>query len=364
GEVFGRIVFNTSVSGYQEILTNPSANGQVISITYPEIGAYGVNGEDSESVKVHAAGLIVKRGRGCVSNWRATGTLEDFLVKNGVTAADNIDTRKLLRHIRKNGEQKCILTTRPAAKNALLKKLKDTANPADGDLIKRVSTAKKYAYDSSKKLVPLGLFPKEAQYLKVSDNKINYKVAVIDCGVKTSLLAMLASANCEPVVFPATVKAAELLKGFNGVLVSNGPGDPEAAPYVAETVNEILGKVPVLGIGMGCQLLAIALGGRTYRMVSGHRGGNHSVKNTMTGAVEVVSQNHGYAIDGESFDGSTSRVRITHVNLNDMTVEGIEAASLKAFGVLYYPQAGPGAHDASYVFNRFIGYMKNKKGAK
>jgi carbamoyl-phosphate synthase small subunit len=359
--VFGTAVFNTSVCGYQEILTNPSSKGQVISITYPEIGAYGVNKDDVESPKIQASGLILKRACNYDSNWRSEGRLPEYLKKNSVVGAENIDTRMLLRHLRKSGEIKCVLTTKAGSKAALLKKLKAAANPVETDLVAEVTAKEKYDWDMSKKVGGLGLFPKEMTYLKVSDNKQKLKVAVIDCGVKYAFLQMLASANCAPSVFPASVKAEEITGGFDGVMVSNGPGDPAIPSYISGEIKKLLGKIPMLGIDLGSQLLAIALGAKTYKMPAGHRGGNHSVKNLETGAVEVVAQNHGYAIEAESL--KKTGVKVTHINLNDKTIEGIDAASQKAFGVQYYPQARPGAHDAPYVFGKFIDLMKSNKGA-
>lgn len=361
GEVFGTAVFNTLVSGYQELLTNPSSKGQVISITYPEIGAYGVNDEDVESPKVHASGFIVKRACTYDSNWRAKGKLPEYLKKNKVVAVENLDTRALLRHLKNSGEQKCVLTTKPGSKAALLKKLKAAVNPVETDLVAQVTTKEKYMWDMSKKITGLGLFAKEETYLKISDNKQKFKVAVIDCGVKYTFLSMLASANCAAAVFPASVKAEELLQGFDGVMVSNGPGDPSVPSYVTEEIKKLLGKIPVLGIDLGCLLLAAALGAKTYKMPAGHRGGNHSIKNLETGAVETAAQNHGYGIDAASLKKAGAKV--THMNLNDKSVEGIEAPSKMAFGVQYYPQARPGAHDAPYVFNKFIALMKSNKGA-
>jgi carbamoyl-phosphate synthase small subunit len=362
GETFGTAVFNTSVSGYQEILTNPSSRGQVISITYPEIGAYGVNYEDVESPMIQASGLIVKRACTYESNWRARGRLPDYLKKNKIIGVENLDTRALLRHLKKSGEQKCVLTTKPGTKAALLKKLKAAVNPVETDLVADVTTKEKYIWDATKKITGLGLFAKEETYLKISDNKQKFKVAVIDCGIKYAFLQMLSSANCAATVFPASVKAEELFDGFNGVMISNGPGDPSVPGYITSEIKKLLGKIPVMGIDIGCLLLAIALGGKTHKMKAGHRGGNHSIKNLETGAVEVAAQNHGYAVDAASL--KKAGVKVTHINLNDNSVEGIAAPEQKVFGVQYYPQARPGAHDAPYVFNKFIDLMKSKKGAK
>jgi len=354
GEAFGRCVYNTSAAGYQEALSSPSSAGNVIAFTYPEIGAYGVNSGDAESGRIHAAAAVFKRLSPAPSSWRAEGSLRDYLVKNRVVAAENMDTRAVLRHIRKRGEMNCILTTKQGTAGGVLKRLKSfKARPAADAPVK-----KEYTWPAAKTLQLIKIFNKESSYIRIVKKPGKFRVAVIDCGVNESFLRMLASAGCGPVVMPAQAKAEQLLKrGIDGVFISNGPGGPALREGVAAEVRKVAGKKPILGIGLGCQILALALGGKVYEMKSGHRGANHSVKNLRTGSVEVVSQDHGYAIDKKSFP-KNSGVSITHINLNDGTVEGIEAAKLKCFGVQYYPQARPGAHDAPYVFGKFIDYMR------
>lgn len=365
GESIGQIVYNTADVGYQEIITDPTSRGLVICFAFPEIGNYGFNPNDSESNKIHCSGIIAKQISKVTSNWRATESFIGFLKKQKILAMERVDTRAILRHILKKGEMKCILSTVDFNPKSLLKKLKNSADLGDSDVASTVSTRKIYKWKNKEKLIPLNVFEKEKKYIKISDNKINFKVVVIDCGIKESFLRILASCNCNVVVVPIKTKAENILKlNPHGILISNGPGNPNKLNFLVEEIKKILGKKPILGIGLGHQILSLALNGKIDKMKSGHRGINHSIRNLDTKTVEVVSQNHGYVVTPNSFEKSEYKVKITHINLNDSTIEGIEVPEIKSFSVQYHPLPRPGAHDAIFVFNKFIKNMKTFKEVK
>ncbi len=328
-DALGEAVFNTSMSGYQEILTDPSYVGQIIAMTYPMIGNYGVNDEDVESHRVQAAGLVVKEYSKNYSNYRATRSLDSYLKDEGVPGIEGIDTRRLTLHLRDRGAMRAGIFSSPeGAVDRLL------AHPSmlGLDLASGVSCSEPYVYGQ-------GTGP---------------KIAVYDYGVKLNILRLLEKEGFAITVYPGTTPLASALKdGARGVFLSNGPGDPDAVIYARKLVKDILKEeIPSFGICLGHQLIGLGLGAQTFKLKFGHRGGNQPVKNLMTGKVEITSQNHGFAVDNDSLKGN-SDVEITHINLNDNTVEGLRHRRLPLFSVQYHPEAGPGPHDASYLFHEF-----------
>ncbi len=354
GEAFGEVVFNTSITGYQEIITDPSYKGQIVLMTYPLIGNYGVNEEDVESHKPWLEGFVVKELSSIRSNWRSTMSLDDYLRKYNIVGIQGIDTRALTRHLRINGAQQGVLSTQNLDADSLMKKLKASPRLVGVDLVKEVTCKEPYDWPANrcgaKRSLPEGDRPQTA------DQK-RFKVIVLDCGVKFNILRNLADAGCKVKVVPAQTSAEQILKlKPDGLLLSNGPGDPEAVTYVIETARKLLGKLPIFGICLGHQMLGLALGGRTYKLKFGHHGGNHPVKDLKTGAVAITAQNHGFNVDMQSLSGKN--IVITHQNLYDGTAEGLEHKKLKLFSVQYHPEAGPGPRDAQYLFDRFVKLMK------
>lgn len=331
GMTTGEVVFNTVLSGYQEVLTDPSYAGQIITFTYPHIGNYGVNADDAESIKPWCHGVIVRELARRHSNWRAEGDLDSFLRHHGVSGIAGVDTRRLTRHIRTHGSMPAAFGT---ASETELKQAAAEAHGTDGqDLANVVTTAQPYT---------------------VGDVDSPFSVVAYDFGIKRTILRHLVGTGCRVEVVPASTPAADVLaRTPDGVFLSNGPGDPEAVP-MAEEMAQLLGEVPVFGICLGHQLMARALGGRTYKLPFGHHGGNHPVRDETTDTIEITSQNHNYAVDAASVE---SRARLTHVNLNDGVCEGLEVIDAPAFSVQYHPEAGPGPHDSSYLFARFINLM-------
>ena len=338
GETIGEVCFNTGMTGYQEILTDPSYCQQIVTMTVPHIGNYGVNPDDYESDRIQVAGFVVKEATEIPSNWRSTQSLGDYLKDHNIVGIQKIDTRALTRHIRDNGAMNGIISTIDSNLESLKKKLSQAPNMTGLDLAKEVTCKDSYLWST----IQNGL----------------YKVAAIDFGIKHNILQLLESHGCNITVFPAHVTSKEILD-FNpdGVFLSNGPGDPEAVTYGIETVKELLGEKPIFGICLGHQILALALGGKTFKLKFGHRGCNHPVKNLESGKVEITSQNHGFAVD---LDSLPSNIEQTHINLNDNTSEGIRCKGLSAFSVQYHPESSPGPHDSRYLFEQFIGMMKNE----
>jgi carbamoyl-phosphate synthase small subunit len=357
GETYGEIVFNTSMTGYQEILTDPSYRGQIVTMTYTEIGNYGVNTDDIESGEVQVEGFVMKEISKVNSNWRADVSLADYLKKYKIVAIEGIDTRALTRHIRDFGAMRSVLSTIDMDNKSLLKKAKGSQDINGIDLAKEVSTAKPYKW--TEKLKDVGMLTRERKYTAVGSNKKRYKVAAYDCGIKHNILRILADLNCDVTVVPITAKADEILKMKpDGIFISNGPGDPSAVPYIVEEIKKLLGVKPIFGICFGHQLLGQALGGKTYKLKFGHRGANHPVMEMNTRKIDITVQNHGFAVDEKSFKNSKHKVEITHINLNDRTVEGLEVKKLKAFSIQHHPEASAGPHDARYIFNKFIKNME------
>jgi carbamoyl-phosphate synthase small subunit len=336
GERYGEVIFNTSMTGYQEILTDPSYKGQIVTMTYPLIGNYGINSEDIESRKPFVEGLVVKECSKIASNWRAQKTLEAYLKENNILGIEGIDTRSLTLHIREAGTMKAVLSTEDLNEESLIQKAKDSLGLVGRDLVKEVTNRKKYIW---------------------SQGKSKYKVAVLDCGVKYNILRELLKNGCEVVVIPANTSLEEILKiKPDGILLSNGPGDPAAVKYVIETTKNLIGKIPIFGICLGHQMLGLALGGKTYKLKFGHHGANHPVKDLRTAKVSITVQNHGFCVDIDSLPKKD--IEITHVNLNDDTLEGMRHKKLPIFSVQFHPEASAGPHDAEYLFGEFIEMMK------
>ncbi len=332
----GEVVFNTSMSGYQEILTDPSYVEQLVTFTCAEIGNVGANPEDEEAVNPHASGLVVRQGTQTPSSWRARESLPAYLGRHGIPAIEGIDTRKLTRHLTAHGAQMGILDATGASRSALLEKLRAAPAMAGRDLASSVSCKKSYAW-------------------KADGPATRRHVVAIDYGLKRKMIQLLVDQGCRVTVVPFDTTAEEVRKlAPDGVFLTNGPGDPDAVPGVRQTVAGLLGKVPIFGICLGHQILALALGGRTYKLKFGHRGANQPVKELRTAKVDITCQNHGFAVDGSSLTG---KAEITHVNLNDGTVEGLRALDARAFSVQYHPEASPGPHDARKLFGEFIAAM-------
>ncbi|MBU6391250.1 MAG: glutamine-hydrolyzing carbamoyl-phosphate synthase small subunit [Planctomycetes bacterium] len=348
GETIGEVVFNTSLMGYQEILTDPSYKGQMVVMTYPLIGNYGINEKDYESRKLFLEGFIVKECSPFPSNWRSQIGMDEFLKKNGIVGIQGIDTRALTTHLRDYGAQQGIISTIDFDVPSLIKKIKSSPGLVGIDLVKAVTCANLYEWKDTD------------AHLK---GHKKYKVVVYDCGIKYNILRKLSSVGCSATVVPAQTPSKSVLDmNPDGVVLSNGPGDPEAVPYMIENIKGLLGKKPIFGICLGHQLLALTVGLKTYKLKFGHHGGNQPVMDLFTKKVEITAQNHSFAVASPS-QGTVQKslygdVEITHLNLNDRSVEGLKCRSIPAFSVQYHPEASPGPHDANYLFERFIKMMR------
>ena len=353
GEVTGEVVFNTSMAGYQEILTDPSYCGEIVTMTYPQIGNYGINSEDVESCRPFLSAFVVKESCPFPSNFRAEMTLDAYLKQNNVVGIEGIDTRALVRHIRTRGAQVGIVSSVDTDPQSLIDKARQAPGLPGRDLVRQVTCAEPYQFTE-------GLWELHQGYPDCELLERPFHVVAYDFGIKRNILRYLNSAGCRVTVVPAMTTADETLAlKPDGVFLSNGPGDPEPIRYAQQAVASMLGKLPIFGICLGHQLLALALGGQTYKLKFGHRGGNQPVLNHARGQVEITAQNHGFAVDEESLSEAVS---VTHINLNDNTVEGIAHRSLPAFSVQYHPEASPGPHDARYLFDNFIEMLKQHKG--
>ena len=334
----GEVCFNTGMTGYQEILTDPSYCGQLVTMTYPHIGNYGINIDDIESKKIHVAGFIVREENVIPSNFRSTNSLGEYLKENNIIGIQNIDTRMLTRIIRNEGAMNGIISTEDIDDSSLINKVKSAPSMNGMDLAKVVSTKNIYTWEHAE--------------------NSQYKVAVIDFGIKYNILRLLQSHNCNTTIFPASVSTEEILKlNPDGIFLSNGPGDPAAVSYGIKTVKSLLGKKPIFGICLGHQILALALGAKTYKLKFGHRGCNHPIKNLHTNKVEITSQNHGFSVDANSIPKNSE---ITHISLNDNTLEGLRCKEMSAFSIQFHPESSPGPHDSRYLFEEFIHMMSEE----
>lgn len=347
----GEVVFNTSLSGYQEILTDPSYAGQIVVLTYPHIGNYGTNPLDSESVHPFAEGLVVRELSGLASNWRSSDDAGGFLAGFGVPAISGIDTRALVRRLREKGAMRGVISSVDLDPASLVAKAKASPSMIGLDLASRVSTAFRYPWSEPSKAL---LAPPR------SDRPARFHVVAFDYGIKHNILRRLVDEGCRVTVVPAATTAEEVLD-FNpdGVFLSNGPGDPEPLGYAVRTVKNLMGRVPIFGICLGHQIIGLALGGKTYKLPFGHHGGNHPVLNLETQKVEITAQNHGFSVDADSL--RPSDVILTHLNLNDQTLEGLRHRSMPLFSVQYHPEASPGPHDSGYLFGQFVKMMEEWK---
>ena len=358
GEASGEIVFNTSMTGYQEILTDPSYCGQMVTMTYPEIGNVGVNHEDVESRRPFVQGFIVKEYWETPSSWRAQQSLAAYLQQHGIPGIQGIDTRAVVRHIRTHGAQEAVISTADLDPASLVAKARALPGLIGRDLVKEVTCAESYDWNEGTWALGVGYASGPAKQTRPKGRGRRPKAPLVvayDFGVKRNILRNLVHMGCRVRVVPASTSAADALAHKpQGIFLSNGPGDPDVGPY-AGIVRDLVGKKPIFGICLGHQILGLALGGRTYKLKFGHHGGNQPVMDLTTRKVEITSQNHGFAVDMDSLQG---HVQLTHVNLNDRTVEGLAHAELPIFSVQYHPEASPGPHDANYLFQRFVEMMR------
>jgi carbamoyl-phosphate synthase small subunit len=353
GEVTGEVVFNTSLTGYQEILTDPSYCGQIVTMTYPLIGNYGINFDDLESAKPQVAGFIVREYFDYHSNWRAKQSLGEWLREHRIIAIQGIDTRMLTKMIRTKGAMRAIISTEDLDDESIVQKARSSPEMAGLDLTKVVTCKEMYHWQTVDE-TPYGLRP---QLVAEAQNGKRFSVVVYDFGAKHNILRRLTTYGCDLTVVPSDTPAERVL-GMNpdGIFLSNGPGDPAATKYAIKTIRKLIDRKPIFGICLGHQLLALALGGKTYKLKFGHRGANHPVKNLLTSEIEITTQNHGFAVDWSSMDERA--VELTHINLNDHTVEGFRHRELPIFCVQYHPEASPGPHDSDYLFRNFIELMQ------
>ena len=371
GEQCGEVVFNTSMTGYQEILTDPSYKGQILTMTYPLIGSYGCNNEDVESAQPRVQGFVVREYSSYWSNWRATRSLDDFLSSYGIIGIQGVDTRALTRRLRTSGVMKGVISTEDLDKESLIAKAKASPGLIGLDLVKYVTCDEAYHWkgdeaatyaegEEIQDIEPQLEFDFTRPQAVSHAGSSPFVVVAVDCGIRYNIFRKLQSHDCDVIVVPATASAEEIL-AFQpeGIFLSSGPGDPEGVPYLVNTVRDLIGKKPIFGICLGHQILGLAFGGRTYKLKYGHRGANQPVKNLTTEKVEITAQNHGFCVDMDSLKDQP--VRLTHINLNDNTLEGMEHEEHPIFSVQYHPEASPGPHDANYLFDKFVNMMRKDR---
>ncbi|MGI9244757.1 MAG: glutamine-hydrolyzing carbamoyl-phosphate synthase small subunit [Verrucomicrobiales bacterium] len=370
GSSFGEVCFNTSMTGYQEVLTDPSYRGQIVAMTYPLIGNYGVNELDSESGQPHVRGFVIEELCEQPSNWRSETSLSDYLTKHGIIGIQGIDTRALTKHLRDRGAMRALLTTEDITAEEACARAASSPSMVGMDYVKEVTTAEPYRWDPDDTRSREWTLPNPTvrpgdveatdgaeQFLPLPEPK--YHIVAYDFGIKHNILRNLRQHGFTIDVVGARTPAADVLaKNPDGVFLSNGPGDPDALDYIHGEIRELLGKVPIFGICLGHQILSHALGGSTFKLKFGHRGGNQPVKDLRTGKISITSQNHGFAVDGENLPAD---VEVTHINLNDNTVEGLRHKVHPAFSVQYHPEAAPGPHDASYFFEEFAKLIEQSR---
>jgi len=360
GERTGEIVFNTAMTGYQEILTDPSYAGQIVTMTYPEIGNYGVNVEDVESRRPFAEGFVVRELSQISSNWRASMSLDEYLKRHGIVGISEIDTRALVRHIREKGAMRACISSVDLNDQSVIEKAKDAPEMLGRNLVDEVTCGDAYRWsdirEERKTFDPVGEFRRETKNLLLPGEE-PFRVVAYDFGVKYYILRYLTAAGCEVTVVPARTPADDVISmAPDGIFLSNGPGDPAALSEIVAEIKRLLGASPIFGICLGHQLLGLAFGGNTFKLKFGHRGGNQPVKNIGADRIEITSHNHGFAVDPDSLN--RNEIELTHFNLNDGCLEGMRHKTLPVFSVQYHPEAGPGPHDATYLFHEFITQMR------
>ena len=350
----GEVVFNTSITGYQEIFTDPSYCGQLVCLTYPHIGNVGANALDNEAGRPWIEGLVVRDFSETASSWRSQQRAEEFLAAHGIPVISHIDTRALVLHIRRQGAMRAVLSTDSTDAEPLIAKACALPEMVGLDLAQQVTTKDSYPWSEP-----------SAEISRLEENgngKKTYNVVAYDFGIKQNILRRLVDVGCRVTVVPGKTSAEDVLAMKpDGVFLSNGPGDPEPCTYAIDSVRKLLGRVPIFGICLGHQIVGLALGGRTFKLKFGHHGGNHPVKNLQTGRVEITAQNHGFCVDPDSLNAND--VELTHINLNDQTLEGLRHRSLPLFSVQYHPEASPGPHDSNYLFGQFVSMMERQGGA-
>jgi carbamoyl-phosphate synthase small subunit len=353
GTRVGEVCFNTSMTGYQEVLTDPSYRGQIVAMTYPLIGNYGTNALDQESREPHVRGFVIEELSQAPSNWRSESSLEDYLTRWNVPGVQGIDTRALTRHLRELGAMKACLTSDSLSEKEAVAQANEGEGVIGMDYVREVTTSAPYQWDPEDRLSPAWSVASgnEDEVVRQALPRVRHRVVAYDYGIKENILRRLRQNGFAVTVVPAATAADEVLAlNPDGIFLSNGPGDPSAVPYAHESLRALLGKKPIFGICLGHQILGFAVGGRTFKLKFGHRGGNQPVKDLRTGKVAITSQNHGFAVDADSLP---SEMEVTHINLNDGTVEGMRHRELPVFSVQYHPEAAPGPHDASYFFSQF-----------